>query len=164
MKIDVSKLKYTSKNVFEETLVFDEEKFPPHIPLLNVKKADIKLEVTRYEQFIYILAKVKADVVLQCSYTLKPFDEVLKGEEELHFSSYKDDEDEDIILYKGNFIEIDHYIYDIISSSVPLSPKMKGAKPPKDGKNYRVLSDEELFEEKKNKSSSPFDVLDDLDL
>lgn len=164
MKIDVSKLKYSSKNVFKETLTFDEEKFPPKIPLLKVNKADVTLEVSRYEEFIYVLAKVKADVTLQCSYTLKPFDTVLKDEDELHFSSYKDDEDEDVIIYKGNFIDMDEYIYDIISSNVPLSPKSKDAKLPKDGKYYRVISDEDLKAEKEKSGNSAFDILDKLDL
>lgn len=164
MKIDVSKLKYSNKNVFKETLVFDNEKFPPHIPLLEVKKADVVLEVSRYEQFIYVNAKVKAVVLLQCSYTLKPFETTLKDEEELHFSPYKDDGDEDIILYKGNYIEMDEYIYDIISSNVPLSPKSKDAELPSGGDGYRIMSDEELRLEKESKGNSAFDSLDDLDL
>lgn len=164
MKIDVSKLKYSQKTVFEETITFDDEKFPPHIPLLEVKKADVKVEISRYEEFIYALVKVKAYVVLQCSYTLKPFEDMIKDEDELHFASYKDEDDLDTIVYKGNQIELDQYIYDIISSSIPLSPKSKDAKLPKDGKQYRVISDQELIKEKSEGNNSPFDKLKDLDL
>lgn len=163
MKIDVSKLIYTKENVFEETLSFDPEKFVCHPPLLEVKKVDVVAKVNRYEQFIYVDLNLKADVILQCSYTLKPFESKIKGQEELHFASYAEEGDDDIIIYKGNSIELDKYIFDVLSASIPLSPKAPNAKLPKSGKDYRVLSLDEFEKERANKVDHRFDALDGLE-
>ena len=163
MKIDVGKLVSTKENVLEEDVVLNDEKFKFLPPLLDVKKLHAKAKVHRYQDFIDVDLLIKADVVLQCSYTLKPFDYELKEEDEIHFASY-DDGGDDIQIYKGNLIDLDPYIYNLLSAAVPTSPKAPGAKLPSSGKNFRVLTEEE-FNEEKNASTDPrFDKLKDLDL
>lgn len=164
IKIDVSKLPYSKEVVLKESLVFDAEKYPCYLPLIEVKKAEVLAKVRRYEDFIYVNLLVKADVILQCSYSLKPFDSTVKGDEELHFASYVEEGDDDLIIYKGNSIELDKYVFDLISASIPLSPKAPGAKLPSGGKDYRVLSIDEFAREKEEKSDPRFDALKDLDL
>ena len=163
MKIDVSKLNYSKETLFEEEVSFDPEKFTFHIPILEIKLAKVKAKVSRYDDFIYVALEISADVVLQCSYSLAAFDYKLKEKDELHFATSKEEGDDDIIIYKGNFIELDQHIFDIISSSIPLSPKAPNAKLPDSGKDYRVISDEELIKEKENSFDSRFDKLKDLD-
>ena len=163
IKIDVSKLSYSKETLIKEVVTFDEEKFKCHPPLLKVGNVDVSAKIRRYEDFIYIVLSFKANVTLQCSYSLVAFDTVLKGEEEFHFASYRDEDDDDLILYKGNSIELDKYIFDAISASVPPSPKAPGAKLPKGGKDYRVLSMEELEKEKEEETDSRFDALKDLE-
>lgn len=163
MKIDVGKLVPTKENTFEEEVVFDEEKFHLLPPLLEVKKLVAKAKVHRYAEFIDVNLLINADVVLQCSYTLKPFDSKIKDEDEIHFSAY-DDGGEDIQVYKGNLIDLDPYIYNLLSAAIPTSPKAPGAKLPESGKNFRVISEDE-FNEEKNESTDPrFDKLKDLEL
>ncbi len=164
IKIDVSKLPYSKEVILKENVVFDVEKFPCHLPLIEVKKAEVEARVNRYEDFIYVNLIVKADVILQCSYSLKPFESNVKGDEEMHFASYVEEGDDDLIVYKGNSIELDKYIFDLISASVPLSPKAPGAKLPSSGKDYRVISIDEFAKEKEEKSDPRFDALKDLHL
>lgn len=163
MKIDVSKLVSTKENIFEEEVHFDDEKFHLLPPLLEVKKLVAKAKVHRYQDFIDVNLSINADVVLQCSYTLKPFDSKLRDEDEIHFSSY-DDGGDDIQIYRGNLIDLDPYIFNLLSASVPTSPKAPGATLPEGGKNFRVLSEDEYNEEKEDGNDPRFDALKDLDL
>ena len=162
MKLDVLKLPYTKVHLLEEDIDFDPEVFVCHAPLINVLKCHAELKAQRFEEFIYVTLTVKAKVTLQCSYTLEHFETESSGVDELHFAPNKD-EDEDCIEYKGTSIEMDHYIFNLLSASVPLSPKAPNAKAPKSGNGYRVLSEEDFFKEKEEKGNSQFDALKDLD-
>ena len=163
MKIDVGKLVSTKENVFEEDVVLNEEKFSLLPPLLCVNKLHARAKVHRYQDFIDVNLEIKADVVLQCSYTLKPFEYKLHDEDEIHFASY-DDGGDDIQIYKGNLIDLDPYIYNLLSAAVPTSPKAPGAKLPSSGKNFRVITEDEYLEEKEEGTDPRFDKLKDLDI
>ena len=162
MKLDVKKLPYTKVQTLSEDISFDPEVFVCHIPLINVLSCHAELLAQRFEEFIYVTLTIKAKVTLQCSYTLKPFETTITGQDELHFAPSKD-EDDDCIEYKGTFIDMDHYIFNLLSASVPLSPKAPNAKVPESGKGYRVLSEEEFIKEKEEQGNSQFDALKDLE-
>ena len=121
MRLDVLKLPYTKVYELKEDITFDPEVFVCHLPLINVLSCHAELKAQRFEEFIYITLSIKAKVTLQCSYTLKSFETTISGVDELHFAPSKD-EDEDCIEYKGNSIDIDPYIFNLLSASVPLSP------------------------------------------
>lgn len=163
MKIDVGKLVSTKENLFEEDVVLDAEKFKLLPPLLEVKKLHAKARIHRYQDFIDVDLIINADVVLQCSYTLKPFCSKLSDEDEIHFASY-DDGGDDIQIYKGNLIDLNPYIFNLLSASVPTSPKSPGAKLPTSGKYFRVLTEDEYKSEKEDGINHQFDKLKDLDL
>lgn len=163
MKLDVLKLSYTKANKISEDLTFDPEVFKCHFPLVSVTSAHADLSIQRFEEFIYVTIALKARVKLQCSYTLEVFETVIKGNDELHFSPLND-EDEDCITYKGNTIDLDPYIFNLLSASIPPSPKAPNAKAPTSGKGYRVLSEEDFLKEKEEKGNSQFDVLKDLEI
>lgn len=162
MRLDVLKLPYTKVFELKENIVFDPEVFVCHIPLISVESCHAELKAQRFEEFIYVNLSIKAKVVLQCSYTLKNFETTIEGSDELHFAPSKD-EDEDCIEYKGTSIEMDHYIFNLLSASIPLSPKAPNAIAPKSGKGYRVLSEEEFLKEKEEQGNSQFDALKDLE-
>ena len=162
MRLDVLKLPYTKVAELKEDITFDPEVFVCHLPLINVLSCHAELKAQRFEEFIYINLSIKAKVTLQCSYTLKNFETVITGSDELHFAPSKD-EDEDCIEYKGTSIEMDPYIFNLLSASVPLSPKAPNAKAPKSGKGYRVLSEDESLKEKEEQGNSQFDALKDLE-
>lgn len=162
MKIDVSKLSTLKENVFVEEIIFDNEKFKCYPPLLEIKKVNVELKVHNYQDFVDVNIKMTAKVVLSCSYTLKPFETTIHTSDEMHFGSGEDDED--LIAYSGNFIDMDKYLFDLLSASIPSSPKAPGASLPKEGKGYRILSESEFLKEKKESGNSQFDCLKDLDL
>ena len=162
MKIDVLKLPYTKVANLSEDVVFNPEVFVCHAPLISVQSCHAKLKAQRFEEFIYVTLSIKANVTLQCSYTLKNFETTIEGTDELHFAPNKD-EDEDCIEYRGTVIEMDHYIFNLLSASVPLSPKAPNAKAPESGKGYRVLSEDEFLKEKEEQGNSQFDALKDID-
>ena len=162
MKLDVLKLPYTKVAELKEDVVFDPEVFVCHNPLVSIESCHAELKAQRFEEFIYVSISIKAKVTLQCSYTLENFETIIEGSDELHFAPSKD-EDEDCIEYKGTSIEMDHYIFNLLSASVPLSPKAPNATAPKSGKGYRVLSEEEFLKEKEEQGNSQFDALKDLE-
>ena len=162
MRLDVLKLPYTKVQTLEDDLAFDPEVFVCHSPLIEVKSCHVELKAQRFEEFIYVTLSLKAKVVLECSYTLKHFQTTISGVDELHFAPSKD-EDEDCIEYKGTSIELDQYIFNLLSASVPLSPKAPNAKSPSSGSGYRVLSEEEYLREKEEGGNSSFNALKDLD-
>ena len=162
MRLDVLKLPYTKVFTLEDDVSFDPEVFVCHTPLIEVKNCHVELKAQRFEEFIYVTISLKAKVVLECSYTLKHFESTISGVDELHFAPSKD-EDEDCIEYKGTSIELDQYIFNLLSASVPLSPKAPNAKSPVSGNGYRVISEDEFLKEKEECGNSPFDALKDLD-
>ena len=162
MRLDVLKLPYTKVANLAEDLSFDPEVFVCHNPLIEVKNCHVELKAQRFEEFIYVTISLKAKVILECSYTLKHFESTISGVDELHFAPSKD-EDEDCIEYKGTSIELDQYIFNLLSASVPLSPKAPNAKSPASGNGYRVISEDEFLKEKEEGGNSPFDALKDLD-
>lgn len=162
MKIDVSKLSLSKETLIDEDVVFSSDEFQCHFPLLEVKNCHVTVKASRYDEFIDLFVSIKANVVLQCSYTLKPFDSVIVGSEEYHYASYKEEGDE-TILYQGNFINLDEHIFNLLSASVPSRPIAPKAKRPESGKGYRVLSEDDYLKEKEEKYDSRFDALKDLE-
>lgn len=162
MKLDVLKLPYTKEAKLSEEVSFDPEVYKCHFPLVEVLGCHTDVTVQRFEEFIYVTISIKAKVILQCSYTLQNFETIVKGVDELHFASSNED-DEDCIEFKGNTIDLDPYIFNLLSASIPPSPKAPNAKAPESGKGYRVLSEEDFFSEREEKGNSQFDALKDLD-
>ena len=162
MRLDVLKLPYTKVAELSEDVTFDPEVFVCHAPLIDVKSCHAELKAQRFEEFIYITISIKAKVTLQCSYTLKNFETEISGVDELHFAPSKD-EDEDCIEYKGTSIEMDQYIFNLLSASVPLSPKAPNARAPSSGNGYRVLYEDEFAKEREEQGNSQFDALKDLE-
>lgn len=162
MRLDVLKLPYTKAQTLEDDLTFDPEVFVCHAPLIEVKSCHVELKAQRFEEFIYVTISLKARVLLECSYTLKHFESTISGVDELHFAPSKD-EDDDCIEYKGTSIELDQYIFNLLSASVPLSPKAPNAKTPGSGNGYRVISEDEFYKEKEETGNSQFDALKDLE-
>lgn len=162
MKLDVLKLPYTKVANLSEDLTFDPEIFVCHKPLISVKSCHAEVKAQRFEEFIYITLKIKAKVVLECSYTLENFETEISGIDELHFAPNKD-EDDDCIEYRGTSIDLDNYVFNLLSASVPVSPKAPKAKAPISGSGYRVLSEDEFLKEKQETGNSQFDVLKDLE-
>lgn len=141
----------------------DDESFKCVKPLLEIKSNHVKIEAMRYEDFIRVVIDVKALLSLESSYCLKPFDYELATSDEFHFSTNKND-DEECILVNGNKINLDEYVFELICSSIPLSPKMKGEKLPSGGDGYNVYSEDDYNKLKDAETDSRFDKLKDIDI
>lgn len=163
MRIDVLRLPFSKESKISENIEFNKEKFICHLPLVEVLSTHVDVKIQRFEEFIYVTLAVKAKVVLQCSYSLKNFETTISGVDELHFAP-NNDEDEDCIEYRGNIIELDEYIFNVLSSAVPLAPKAPNATLPTSGKGFRVLTDEDYVKEKQEKGNGAFDALKDLEI
>ena len=163
MKIDVSKLSLSKETLIDEDVVFSSDEFKCHFPLLEVKTCHVHIKASRYDDFIDLFVSIKANVILQCSYTLKPFDSLISGSEEYHYASYVEDGDEETLIYQGNFINLDEMIFNLLSASIPLKPIAPNAKCPESGKGYRVINEDDYLKEKEDSYDSRFDALKDLE-
>ena len=79
-----------------------------------------------------------------------------------YFSSEKDNS-QDCYFEPGVNINLDPHILALILAEVPHNVTKSGAKLPESGNGYRVLSEEQYLEEKKNKKNSAFDILDTIE-
>ena len=164
MILEVNKLNSSKQYVSEEEVSFDADTYKCILPLISVNKCIATVKANRYDDFIEVMLYVKADLTLQSSYTLKPFNYKLKTEEEYHFSSYQEDEDSDFIIYKGNIIHLDELIFNLISASIPMAPKAPGETLQKSSGSVRVMSEEDYLKEKSKAVDPRFAKLDKLDI
>ena len=86
----------------------------------------------------------------------------MKFNDEFYFSN-EEDNSEDCYFEPGVNIDLDPHILALILAEVPHNIVKSGASLPKSGDGYRVLSEEEYLEEKKNKKNSAFDILDTIE-
>lgn len=162
MRLFITQIPATKEYTLKEEITLDTTKFPLSFPLQEIKKISVVAKAQKFADFLALSLHLKADLVLICSYTLKPFDYVLKTSDEINFSFYDDNEEEDMVPLKGNVIELDEFVYRLLMASLPLKPVAPGATLPKSGEGYEVITDEEYYETKKGNSA--FDKLADLDI
>ncbi len=164
MRLEVNKIPHTKELTLKEVVILDKEKYPSIFPLNDVESVDVIAVAHKYEDFVNLDLKIKAKVTLICSYSLKPFNTVLHASDNLNFAFYEDDAEDDILLLKGNILNLDEYIYDLVISAIPLKPIAPNAKKPESGDGYRVISSDEFELEQKENGNSKFDKLKDLDI
>ena len=121
----------------------------------SITSCHMDLDVTNYDELITLSFNIKGEVKTTCAYTLEeiPYQYHVKDTIEL------DGEDDDFDIV-NNEIDIDEMLITLIVSNVPFKVVKEGASLPSSGDGFRFLSEEEANKEKK---SSPFDVLDDLE-
>ena len=161
MKIIKGSLKYGKPFLFEEDITFSKDLFGGH-HLRDIKSCHAKVEATMYDDFIRMEVELKVDAICADSYNLKDVDLKLNIKDELLFSENEDDE---TMFYEPNqTIELDEYILGIIVSNIPIKVTGKDSKLPENGSGYRVLSEDDYLNEKKNKKDDRWPKLDELDL
>lgn len=122
----------------------------------SITSCHMVLDVTNYDELITFSFIIKGEVKTTCAYTLEEIPYKYQIKEHIELNGSEDDEF-DII---NNEIDIDEMLITLIVSNVPFKVVKEGATLPSNGDGYRFLSEEEASKEKK---SSPFDVLDDLE-
>ena len=134
--------------------------FPSDSRIKRIDNCHVICSFTRFEDAFDIELKVKGTLTAICSYTLEEFSYPFSFKERI---SARDDEEGDYKI-TNNFIDLDGVILALIDSSVPLNVTKPGAKKPDGGEGYRVLSEEELLEERKNAKDPRWAALDDIEL
>ena len=129
----------------------------------KIENTHVKVLAHEYDDLITMEVKVECDITGVCSYTLEDVPLHLKFTDSLEFSNEIEDDD-DIFFEAKPIFELDPYILGLIIASTPTKIVKKGAKLPKSGKGYRVLSEEEYESEKKSKTDSRWSKLDDIEL
>lgn len=111
-----------------------------------------------------IIAKYDIHAVLNVLSTLsgEEFEYPLDVNETLYYTDKKEMDSEDVFYVKEGYVDLDQEIYSLIITSIPLILHKEGEEYPK-GKNYRVISEDEI-DENDGSNYSPFDKLKDLDL
>ena len=143
----------------DEDLHFEASHFASSYPILGVKKLHLQAEFSRDNAVVHAVMKISGRIILEDSYTAKPFEKNVKVEEETDILEEENGEDDGFII-PGKFIDVEELSLAIIRFSLPIKVLAPGSKLPKSGTNYSVRGEDEAVEE----HSSPFDALLGLDL
>lgn len=134
--------------------------------IFNLKKINnchVDIDINNYENVLVLSLKIKANVTLVSSYSLKEFDKDLSINDTIDFSFNEEDEDSSFVIKDSNLI-LDKYILDIIITNIPSKVAMKGEKLPVGDESFRVISEDEYLKEKENQKDDRWSKLDDIDL
>lgn len=162
MKINRLELKENVPVKYEDDIEFKNASYDSY-HVRNIKDCHVVAIATDYGEFLNVQINIACVVLTTSAYTLKDLDYEVKIKDELSFT---DNEDlADAYFYeKLPQIDLDDYIFSLIVAHVPTKAVGKDEKLPSSGDGYRVLSEDEFYNDKKRKKSSPFDVLDGLEI
>lgn len=142
-----------------EEVVFKDVNFDQN-HVKSIPHCVVNMTATEFEGILRVELEINALVIAVCSYSLEDTELKFKINEELNFTD--DPNDENSLYESGNEIDVDPYILEFILGRVPLKVVKKGAKRPKNGDGYRVLTEDEYLEEEKNKTDPRWDALDNV--
>ena len=159
----INRLLFNNPNYsLEGDIDFTNENFTGGV-IRKIASCHVKISGSIFEDLLMLKVHIKANVVGICSYTLEDVDYQINRQENLEISN--EIEDDDTIFYeKNNIFEIDPYVLSFIVSSMPSKLIKKGAKPPKSGECYRVLTEDEYEKEKAETKDPRWAALDDIEL
>ena len=144
----------------EEDIDLSKVVFPSDSRIKKIDSCHVIASFTRFDEAFDIELKVKGTLTAICSYTLSEFPFPFSFKERI---SARDDDEGDYKI-QNNFIDLEGVIIALIDNAVPLNVTKPGAKKPDGGSGYRVLSEEELLEERKNNRDPRWAALDDIEL
>lgn len=161
MKIDLRKYQPGKHYFLEDDVDFSSHVFAANYRIRAIKKCHIKIDLVIFEEIINLSIKMDGTVIGACSYTNEDVPLNYHVKENMSFSPNEGEAD---YLEEGDIIDLDLYLYSLIDNAIPLNIIKKGAKLPNSGLGYEVISEEDYLNKKKNKDSSPWDKLNELDL
>ena len=161
MKLNRVLLRDGVPSTFSEEVDFSSASFDPsHIR--RIDKCVATITAVDYGELLNVSVKIDATVIAVCSYTLEDVELKIKTSDDITFSD--DEEDVDNYYEKGPIIDLDPYILGILLANVPVRVVKKGAKMPKDGDGYRILSEDDYLHEQSEKKDSRWDKLDSVQI
>ena len=161
MIINRATLPLNKDEVFEEDIDFSNQKFDEN-HVKRILSCSVRVVAHEYGDVLDCKISGKASVIASCSYTLEDVPMEVSFGENFYFSSEVTGSEE-CFYEPGANIDLDPHILALILAEVPHNIVKSGASLPKSGDGYRVLSEEEYLEEKKNKKNCAFDILDTIE-
>ena len=161
MKINRVTLPLNKDEVFEEEIDFLNQKFDEN-HVKRILSCSVRIVAHEYGDVLDCKVSGKANVIASCSYTLEDVPLEISFRDNFYFSNEVTGSEE-CYFEPGPVIDLDPHILALILAEVPHNITKDGAKLPKSGEGYRVLSEEQYLEEKKNKKNSAFDILDTIE-
>ena len=161
MIINRAILPLNKTETFCEDIDFSSQKFDDN-HVRRIDKCSVKVDATEYGDVLRLQVSGAADVIASCSYTLEDIPLKVKFKEDFYFSS-EEDKSQDCYFEPNINVNLDPHILALILAEVPHNVVKNGASLPKSGNGYRVLSEDQYLEEKKNKKCSAFDILDTIE-
>ena len=160
MKINRQNIPLGKETTISEDVDFSYQKFDP-LFCRGIPKCHIEGKALQYEDALRLKIRLTGEVIGVCAYTLEDVPLPFDIKDELIFVNEEDGEN---YFEPHQIFDLDKYLLALIYSSMPVKVIKKGAQPPKGGDGYRLLSEDELNEERANKHNSAFDALDDIEL
>ncbi len=161
MRIDFSKVKSFEKIDYIGDLNFyNNTKSLKTIK--DYKSVEGVVEIQKADSVIIVKYDIHAVLNVLSTLSGEEFEYPLDVNETLYYTDKKEMDSEDVFYVKEGYVDLDQEIYSLIITSIPLILHKEGEEYPK-GKNYRVISEDEI-DENDGSNYSPFDKLKDLDL
>ena len=161
MRIDFSKVKSFEKIDYIGDLNFyNNTKSLKTIK--DYKSVEGVVEIQKADSVIIVKYDIHAVLSVLSTLSGEKFEYPLDVNETLYYTDKKEMDSEDVFYVKEGYVDLDQEIYSLIITSIPLILHKEGEEYPK-GKNYRVISEDEI-DESDGSNYSPFDKLKDLDL
>lgn len=133
--------------------------------IIKVNKVHVSLEAKEVVDLVLVEYKIKADLILRSTRTLKPVPYKINEQVSLTLSFEENDyEDEDIIQVDEDHYDMYPEILSTLITSIPL--KIIGKDDPESlkGDNWEVISEDEYYKKKKEEVDPRFAKLLDLEL
>lgn len=162
MKLNRATLPVNKSQTYEEEVDFKGQEFDQN-HVKRIESCLVKVIATEFGDVLECKIIGQAHVIASCSYTLEDVPLDVQFNESFYFSDSKDDDTEDCYFEPGVEIDLDPHILALILAEVPHNIVKKGAKLPSSGEGYRVISEDDFVNERKNKKNSAFDVLDSIE-
>ncbi len=161
MRIDFSKVKSFEKIDYIGDLNFyNNTKSLKTIK--DYKSVEGVVEIQKADSVIIVKYDIHAVLNVLSTLSGEEFEYPLDVNETLYYTDKKEMDSEDVFYVKEGYVDLDQEIYSLIITSIPLILHKEGEEYPK-GKNYRVISEDEI-DENDGSNYSPFDKLKNLDL
>ncbi len=167
MKVNYQTLARLHHLVEEEDITYSTEQLQGIHSLIRMPYVHGKVELSEDDGIVHALFSIKANLVLECAYTLQEVDYKVDFDDELDFCFIKDEyheEDENLIYIEGNTLDLDIYILGLIITEIPMKVVKKGAKLPTNGKDYEVITEDEYYNRHKDKVDPRLSALDDFEV
>lgn len=124
-------------------------------------KVEGLIKIEKVNRVYIFKISILANLNITSSLSLKKFDKEFDIKETLYFTNDEEYESEDT-EYVDGLLDIDNLIFSLLITNIPITIHAPDEDKEIVGEGYRVIKEEDIKKEQTH--SSPFDILDDLDL